>query len=306
MRRACCFITLMMFAVAAKADGYKTSSSYMASDDDGVPRRMPVGLSVFANAGAIWADDNTANFYSGRPENANTINRVLHSETYGNRIWQELKNDGLISSAVGSKDELQVVEYGDMYYRTSLQYGLGFRYDYASGFGWLLRFDLSRLEALGAFNLSSTNGTGILSDNHQYIRCGIMGQEDRINIDFAITRTVDLGGNLILELNLGGTLNNTKVKENLMEIDGSTYSILDIWNGQSPSSFTGSYEYINQGGIGWGVFMSGFLGYYMEGLGAIKAGYTCHHSKTTLKDYSATGWVHCLTIRFEINNFSFL
>lgn len=282
-------------------------SSASQAADDGVPRRKPSsGLSVFANAGAVWADDNTSNFYSGRPGNANTIDRVLHSETYGNRIWQELKNDGLISSAVANKDMLTVSEYGNMYYRTSLQYGLGIHYTYESGFGWLLRFDLSRLSALGAFNLSSTNGTGILSNNHQYIRCGLMGREDRINIDFAITRSIDLGDNLCFELDLGASINNTKVKESLMEIDGSTYSILDVWNGQSPSSYTGSYEYINQGGIGWGVFMSGFIGYEVEGVGAIKAGYTCHHSKTTLQGYSAAGWIHCLTVRFEITNFSFL
>ena len=295
-----------MLSSAAMAEGKKTLSSETAAADDGVPRRQPSGLSVFASAGAIWADDNTANFYSGHPENANTIERVLHSETYGNRIWQELKNDGLISSAVANKDMLMVSEYGDMYYRTSLQFGLGIRYDYESGFGWLLRFDISRLNVLGAFNLSSTNGTGILSNNHQYIRCGLSGREDRINIDFAITRTIDLGDNLCFELDLGVSLNNTKVKENLMEIDGSTYSILDIWNGQYPSSYSGSYEYVNQGGLGWGVFMSGFVGYSIEGVGAIKAGYTCHHAKTTLQGYTATGWIHCLTVRFEINNFSFL
>lgn len=306
MKRAFILIGTLLLSSSAMADGLKSLSPESTAADDGVPRRQPSGLSVFANAGAVWADDNTANFYSGRPGNANTIDRVLHSETYGNRIWQELKNDGLISSAVGSKDELQVVEYGDMYYRTSLQFGLGFRYDYESGFGWLLRFDISRLNALGAFNISSTNGTGILTPNHQYIRCGLMGREDRINIDFAITRTIDLGDNLCFELDLGASFNNTKVKESLMEIDGFTYSILDIWNGQSPSSYSGSYEYVNQGGIGWGVFMSGFIGYRVEGVGAIKAGYTCHHSKTTLKGYDARGWVHCLTIRFEINNFSFL
>ena len=276
------------------------------ADDDGVPRRGASGLSVFASAGTIWADDGNSNFYSGRPGNANTIDRVLHSNSYGTRIWNDLKTAGLISSSVGSYNELMVVEYPDMYYRTSLQIGLGIRYDYESGFGWLLRFDISRLEAQGAFNLSSTNGTGILTPNHQYIRCGLLGREDRINIDFAITRTVDLGGNLCLEIDLGASLNNTKVKENLMEIDGTNYSILDVWNGQSPSSYTGSYEYVNQGGLGWGVFMSGYVGYYMTGLGSIKAGYTCHHSKTTLEGYSAAGWVHCLTVRFELNNFSFL
>lgn len=298
-------IGTLLISSAAMADGLKTSSEASAADD-GVPRRRTTGLSVFANAGAFWADDVNANFYSGRPENANTINRVLYSETYGNKIWADLKTAGLISSAIGSKNELQVVEYPEMYYRTSLQYGLGFRYDYESGFGWLLRFDIARAQAIGAFNLSSTNGTGILTNNGRYIRCGILGNEDRINIDFALSRTAYFGNNLCLEVDLGVSLNNTKVRENLMEIAGANYSILDIWGGQSPSSYTGTYEYINQGGLGWGVFMSGFIGYEMEGVGAIKAGYTCHHSKITLEGYTAMGWVHCLTVRFEINNFSFL
>lgn len=275
------------------------------AEDDGVPRPGATGLSVFANAGAVWADGVNANFYSGRPGNANTIDRVLHSNSYGTRIWQDLRNDGLISSAVGSYNELQVVEYPDMYYRTSLNIGLGIRYDYASGFGWLLRFDMWRLDAIGAFNLSTNNGTGILSGNHQYIRCGMLGQEDRINIELALSRLVDLGSGLCLEVDLGVGLNNTKVKENLMEINGSTYSILDVWNGNTPDVGVGDYEYMNQGGLGYGVFMGGYLGYRIEGVGAIKAGYTCYHSSANLKGYNLWGWSHVLNVRFEINNFSF-
>jgi len=281
-------------------------SASAKAEDDGVPRPGATGLSVFANAGAVWADGVNANFYSGRPGNANTIDRVLHSNTYGTRIWQDLRNDGLISSAVGSYNELQVVEYPDMYYRTSLNIGLGIRYDYGSGFGWLLRFDMWRLEAIGAFNLSTNNGTGILSGNHQYIRCGMLGKEDRINIELALSRMVDLGSGLCLEVDLGVGLNNTKVKENLMEINGSTYSILDVWNGNTPDVGVGDYEYMNQGGLGYGVFMSGYLGYRIEGVGAIKAGYTCYHSSANLKGYNAWGWSHVLNVRFEINNFSFL
>ncbi len=287
-----------------------TAASAMA-DDDGVPRRhnhgaFATGLSVFADAGAVWADDNTANFYSGRPENTNTIYRVLHSNSYGTEIWQSLKEAGLISSAVDSYRALQVVEYPEMYYQLSYIIGMGIRYDYASGFGWLLRFDLASLHATGAFNLSSTNGTGILSGDGQYIRCGMLGVENRINLDLALTRTVMLGGNTSLELDLGAQLNNTKVKENQMEINGRNYSILDVWNGQTPDAGIGDYDYINQGGMGWGVFMSAFLGYHMEGLGAIKIGYSCYHSKATLKGYTAMGWTHSLSLRFEINNFNFL
>ena len=275
------------------------------ADDDGVPRRGASGLSVFASAGTIWADDGNSNFYSGRPGNANTIDRVLHSNSYGTRIWNDLKTAGLISSSVGSYNELMVVEYPDMYYRTSLQIGLGIRYDYESGFGWLLRFDLWRLQAIGAFNLSTETGAGIIGDR-QYIRCGMLGKEDRINIDLALTRTVALGDNLCLELDLGLNLNNAKVRESLMEINGSTYSILDVWNGQSPDIGVGSYEYVNQGGLGLGVFMSGLVGYSIRGFGAVKVGYTCHHSKANLKGYDSWGWHHGLFVRFEINNFSFL
>ena len=276
------------------------------ADDDGVPRRGPSGLSVYANAGVIWADGVNANFYSGRPENVNTIDRVLYSNSYGTQIWNELKSAGFIDGTIANYNQLRVEEYANMYYRTSFQYGLGIRYDYESGFGWLLRFDLLRLRANGVFNLGSTTGTGILTNSRRYIPCDIMGLEDRIHIDLAITRTVYLGGNICLELDLGATLNNTKVRENKMKIASSTYSILDVWNGNTPDVGVGSYEYVNQGGIGWGVFMSGLVGYGIRGIGAIKAGYTCYHSRTNLIGYDSMGWQHSIFVRFEINNFSFL
>ena len=270
--------------------------------DDGKPPSRYTGLSVFADAGVIWADRNTADFYSGRPTNVNTINRVLHSQTYGMQIWQNLTNAGLISSAVGNYDQLQVVEYPLMYYRTSFTYGLGMRYDYASGFGWLLRFDLAQLQALGAFNLSASNETGLLGYD-QYVRCGIMGREDRINIELALTRSVILGDAMELELDLGGGFVNTKVRENAMEIVGVSYSILDVWNGQNPDAGVASYEYINQGGIGYSVFMSAMLGYSVSGIGTIRAGYTCSHAKVVLENYTAWGWQHLISLRFEMNNF---
>lgn len=282
------------------------SSSAMA-DDEGVPRRRSSGLSVFAGAGVVWADDVNANFYSGRPGNKNRIEPVLNSNSYGRQIWDNLVRNGDISpSAILDETYLKVAEYPNMYYRTSIQLGLGIRYDYPSGFGWLLRFDIWRLNTLGAFNISSTNGTGILSGDHQYIRCGMAGKEDRISIDFAITRTVDLGDNLCLEVDLGASVNNTKVRENMMEVRGNTYSILNVWGNRAPGVDVGSYEYQNQGGLGWGVFISGLVGYSIDGVGAIKAGYTCYHSKTNLEGYNLMGWHHSIILRFEINNFSFL
>ncbi len=282
---------LLMAASATADDGKPPSSRY-------------TGLSVFANAGAYWADRVTADFYSGAPQNANTIYRVLHSNTFGTQIWTNLTTQGLITSAVGNYTQLQVVEYPAMQYRTSFSYGLGLRYDYASGFGWLLRFDLARLNAIGAFNLRAPGGTGVLGSD-QYIRCGMLGQEDRINIDFAVTGNITLSETLDLEIDLGIGANNTKVREQVMEIEGVTYSILDIWDGQSPDLGVGQYEYINQGGLGWGFFSSLMLGYKLNGVGAVRVGYTLYHSKIKLEGYNAGTWNHLVGIRFEMNNFSF-
>ena len=310
-------VTLLLAASASADDGKPPSPPPVAPLQGGLSGGLRgLGLSFFANAGAFWADNNTANFYNGHPNNVNTIDRVLKSSFYGREIWDHLVNvDAISPSSIGSYSNLQVVEYGDMYYRLSYQIGLGMRYDYASGFGWLLRFDLARLSAIGAFNLSSDNGTGILGSD-RYIRCGILGKEERINIDFAIAKSVPLSESLDLEINLGASLINTKVKDNIIEVKGATWSILDVWNGQTPDYGVGSYEYINQGGIGYGVFMSVLVGYSVPDVGAIKAGYTCYQSKTVLKGgigadgtadpYTAWGWQHMLGVRFEINNFSFI
>lgn len=292
MKHTLLILTALMLASSATAA------------DDGKPPSRYTGLSVFADAGVIWADRNTADFYSGRPENANTINRILHSQTYGDQIWRNLTEANLISSAVGGFEQLQVIEYPQMYYRTSFLYGLGLRYDYSSGCGWLLRFDLAQLQAIGAFNLSATNETGLLGYD-RYVRCGILGREDRINIEFALTRSVVLSNLLELELDFGGGFVNTKVRDNLMEIAGVSYSILDIWDGRSPDYGVASYEYINQGGIGYSVFASAMLGYTIDGVGAVRVGYTCSHAKIVLVGYTSFGWQHTINLRFEMNNFDF-
>lgn len=293
MRRTLAIISALLLAAPAMADDSEPPSS-----------RYSTGLSVFANAGGFWADKATAGFYDGRPTNANTINRILHSSQYGPQIWNDLVNAGRISpSAIGSYEQLSIVEYPmEMYYKTSYQVGLGIKYGYASGFGWLLRFDIAKLQAAGVFNLSTANGASVPGTD-QYIPCDIMGKENRISIDLAVTRSFMLTDNVDLELDLGFSLVNAKVQDNLIRIEGRTYSILDRWNGQTPDVGTVGSPYINQGGIGYGGFSSLLIGYKVNGIGALKAGYTCNHSKIVLQGHTAWGWHHMIGIRVEMNNF---
>lgn len=264
------------------------------------------GLAVSVDAGLLIPNAKQANFYSGRPGNPNTIDRVLCSELYGTQIWSSLVSQQLISpSAIPSYSAFRIAEYADMYYKLSYQIGLGIRYNYNSGWGWMLNFDFSQLTAAGQFLLSSDNGTGI-PGSRQYIPCDIYGLEKRILIDFAVARRVPLTNILDLEIALGIGVNNTKVSENGMNIAGHTYSILDVWGGQSPYSGIGSYDYINQGGIGFGSLASVALGYNMPGA-TLDFGYACRYMQTLFKGYNDNDCFalqHNVFFRFNINNFT--
>lgn len=265
------------------------------------------GLYLNVDAGLLIPNSKQADFYSGRPGNSNTIDRVLHSETYGTQIWSSLVDGGHISpSAIGDYSQLQVVEYPHMYYRLTYQLGVGFRYVYESGWGWLLRFDYSQLTAAGQFNLSSNNGTGVLG-SRQFVTCDIYGIERRTLIDFGIAKRIPLTNLVDLEIDFGFDLNSTHVKQNGIRVVGRTYSILDIWGGYPPSSYTGTYEYLNEGRIGIGGFGSMAVS-YLSKVGSIDLGYSCYYMQTKYTNYNendAYALQHTVFLRFNVNNFKF-
>lgn len=266
------------------------------------------GLSLTVDAGLLIPNSKQAGFYSGSDENANTINRVLKSELYGNQIWQSLVERQLISpSAIPSYRDFTIAEEAHMYYRLTYQLGIGIRYDYPNNWAWQLRFDYSQVTAAGQFLLSSNNGTGILGSD-QYVPCDIFGIEKRLFIDFAIARRIPLTQLLDLEPSIGIDLNNTKVTENAMRIAGKTYSILDVWHGQYPYTGIGTEPYINQGGIGLGGFAALAVCYKMRGY-SIDAGYCCSYVQTKYLGYNEEDCFalqHNIFFRFNINNFRFL
>lgn len=292
----CTIIVMLMMATGA----------LLAEDwDVHRPRRAEglTGLSVFINTGAFMANDVHADFYSGRDDNANTIYRVLRSEQYGLGIWQNLTTQNLITEAVGSYSVLTVDEFAHPEYRLAVQLGMGFRYDYEH-WGWMFRFDYAKLTAAGAFLLSANNHTGILSDRDQYVRCGMFGEEERINFDFGLLKRFRLADVWNLEICGGMNVCNVKVLSQKMEIAGVYYNILDVWDGHSPSAYTPEYEYINQGGIGVGEFAGLSLGYTI-GHSEVDLGYTWYRTKVMLEGYDSYAPQNAVYVRFVVNDFSF-
>ena len=266
------------------------------------------GLSLFVDAGMLMPNAKQANFYNGRSDRPNTIMRVLHSSSYGTAIWQSLKDGGYITDAVGNYNNLQVAEWADMYYKTTYQMGFGLRYGYDGGWGWLVRVDYSRLTAAGEWLLSRDNGTGIISDQGRYVRCAIWGIENRILIDLALTKRFVIDDSWGISVEAGVNFNNTKVKEHEIEIVGNNYSILDIWDGATPYDGIGTYEYVNQGGVGYGGFFTLAASYEVPGYGSLDVGYSCYYMQTRFPAYNpddAFALQHVVFLRANLYNFIF-
>lgn len=264
------------------------------------------GLSLTVGIGVLRADNSHANFYNGNPNNVNTLERILYSETYGNQIWNNLTTQDLIGDAVANYKQIRVAEYGDMYYRLAVQLGMGFRYDFErSKWAWKLQFDYANLNAVGMVLLESGKGLTYLTNQDRYVNCPALGKERRIYIDLGIIRKFKLRNGMDIELSLGGNLNNSKVESSNIQIAGVNYSILDIWAGQSPSSYVGSYEYINQGGIGYGGFASLAFGFTLPAGTAMTLSYTFHYNKVNLWHYESFAPHHAIKLNVALNNFSF-
>ena len=261
------------------------------------------GFSVTIDAGGTYAGKYHANFYNGRPENLNTIDRIIHSEAYGEAIWNNLVDQQLISpSAIQTYRQLQVAEYADMSYAITYQIGIGFRYDLeGSNTAIFARFNYSKLTAKGAFNLYSGASSSTLTNMNQYITCGIWGNESRTYIDLGLSKSFPINPALHFVADIGLNVNHVRVLSNDVEIGGITYSILDVWGGNYPTMSTQSYEYY-QTGIGFGAFAAPCLRLMLPKSMAVDLGLNCYYNKINLPNYDNFAPQFTLFMRFILNN----
>src|SRR5574344_549560 len=289
------FIVLLFISLSTQ------TKAQFAQDDS----REALGLSVSVNAGAMRAANANAQFYSGEENNANTIYRVLHSQQFGTQIWDNLTEQNLITSAITTPQQITIAEYGTMTYLLAVDAGIGFRYGYPHGGAWLVHIDYTQLNAVGQFLINSGRTTGILTNQNAYVSCPIAGVEVRTSIDFGVAKKFRLQNGFDIGFALGGCVNNTKVQSSDIQIAGVTYSILDVWGGESPSTYSTSYEYINQGGIGYGGFGSLTFSYTMSNLNTVALYCTCYYVDVNLKDYDFFNPQYTFGLRFDLGNFSF-
>lgn len=202
------------------------------------------GLEYGVNAGFYFAGKETADFYSGKPENENNVNYVFNNEYWNDEIYLLL----------GAADTFFVREYPqNMKYEPSFSFGLFAKYDLNCRTGIYLQFTYAKLQAKDVVTIEVDPKDYLTEPDIRL--CPIVGTEERNLLDLGINHA--FGNNKIARILLGGgiNMNNTLVKEHVLVIEDKPYNLVNQYlnNSYVPGGNQQSYE-VRQGGIGFGIF----------------------------------------------------
>ena len=258
------------------------------------------GLTLSLQAGMAKANNYSAEFYNGHFEHDNNINRIIHSELYGQDVWSYLVEQNVIVAST-RPEEIEIAEYGKMRYDLTVSIGLGFQYNFSHRTGFFMQFSHESYDIRGSFLIKKT--TPIASFDNYY-RCGIFGNEKRNGIDLGYIYRIPMTLKTKLTLEGGVNITDIKVVENQVKIgDMPPISILNIWGSMGPIIGTDPYEYYNNG-ISYGFFLTPVYSFNLWQDYAVDVGCSFRFLKTNLEGYEKFSMQNVLFIRFLINRFT--
>ncbi len=231
--------------------------------------------------GALFNSSNSANYFNGSPENENNIQYVLNNYTWYNEIKMALVNKNIINV----NDTFYVAEYPtNMKYKTALNLSAFARYTFQKNNEFFIQVGYSKMEAVDIFTIGITQ-PNILTFKQIYMY-PVWGSMSLINIDVGYSRI--LGRNKYVQyfIEEGFSLNNTKIKESKITVEGKDYSLINIYGNQVYGTSPDLQQYtLNQGGLGFGFFAAGGVKLNLSEPVAIEAGLCLYWNKYNLTNY---------------------
>nr|NQU92911.1 hypothetical protein [Bacteroidota bacterium] len=258
------------------------------------------------NMGMYLANKNTAQFYSGEPQNENSIQWVLNNYYWYQEILQELNGNEIIKNP-GDVPQDWMGEYnqwrqqynvaqGDtskwwIYYPEGLKYdaaispGFYAKYNFNNSTGIFIQSNYVKLKTSGIFQMviDSVTYTSQPAYRQGYMR----GVEERVNIDIGLSKFYTVGKITNLYVETGFHLNSTRVLENRIQIGRKEYSIINLYGNRQyvPNSNMTAYD-IYQGGVGFGIFLAGGVKFVFNETVAIDLGTQMYWKKVKLEGYN--------------------
>jgi len=216
------------------------------------PRRKPAdtvditGWRYGLNIGSYFANPHSAGFYSGRPENENTINYIIRNKYR----YDELRR------LINFSDTFFLREYPSrMTYDPAVLVGFIAKYNFTNQLGFFFQFNYVKLKSTDFFT-AEVDPMQFLTEPDIRLY-GIVGVEERVNVEMGLSRYIALGPKTNLFLEGGLNINDSEVRSHEIQIEGQTYDLVNVYGSQNyvPNTSLQTFE-LKQGGIGFGAFFT--------------------------------------------------
>ena len=288
------FLSILLFTFFLWQYSFAQNGYQDDEYDDYTPR--PFGhWDLGINMGMHWAASYQAKFYDGSPNNVNNINYV-----FGNKYWnQEIMN------ALNVADTFYLRELpGNMRYTGAFQIGLFFRKTFDNYFGFTIQFDYSKLTASDFFTLEVDPQPSIGQEPDIRIY-PIWGIEDRVNIDLLFSHYFKTKSPYLMPfIETGLNINSVRVKENKIQIENLTYSLIDVYlNGSYVPGMPQSTYHVQQGGIGWGASLAAGLKMIFNDYVSIDPGFRVYYQSVNLEYYENLAFSYSFFVRLSLSDF---
>lgn len=267
------------------------------------------------NIGMYFANNYSAQYYSGEPFNLNNIDYVLDNYYWYQEIQQELNSnkvyntfDYLPPTAFTSSWEAWKRQYGvldandvpagqspdetwwvyyplEMKYNVTVSPGFYAKYNFNNTTGVFIQTNYVELKTSGAFQLVIDTVT---YTSEPGFRTGyLIGKERRSSIDVGISKFYRTGKYTSIFIETGLHMNSTKVLESRIKIGQREYTLVNEYGsgGYVPNSNSYAYD-IYQGGIGFGIFLNGGLKFILNESVSFDPGFTVYYKNLNLEGYT--------------------
>lgn len=240
------------------------------------------------NTGVAFANKYHANFYNGSEGNQNEISYVLDNY-YWNQEIQQAVNDTFTLYGLPT----------DMKYKPAFCVGFVIKKKFNNHIGVFGQFNFSKFKTSDFFTIK-IGSTPTSQAYPNLMNCPIWGEEDRINIDLGMSYDFYIDDKISFFLEGGFNLNNTRVKEHMIQIEPiPPYSLINIYGDSTYVPGTVMNEnYVHEGGIGIGAFLSPGLEFRFNETTAVDLLASVYYSRINLMYYDTYRPYFNIVLRF--------
>lgn len=243
-------------------------------------RKFEFGL----NFGAYFANKFSANYYNGTPGNTNKVSYVM-----SNKYWyQDIKRALNASDTVLVQRDIYTGTDGyprNMHYNVAFSGGLYLRMNFDRKNSIFLEANYAGLKASDMLVMEVDPPNYLTMPDLRYLP--IEGKEGRVMIDLGYQRNFPMKSKIYFFVQAAATMCYTQVRESYFVVEGTKYSIINIYGDQIYVPNTNQQtQNIYQNAFGFGGMIGLGAGLPLTDMFGLEPGFTMQYYPTNLSGYT--------------------